>query len=51
MKAFESAKVDEFEINSWKHVGIIYIKIVGYPSLKNGWIVEENYKTQKTCYS
>ena len=42
VKAFESAMVDEFEINSCKYMGIIFIKIVGYPSFKNGWIVEVN---------
>ena len=37
-KAFESAMVDKFEITSCKYLGIIFIKIVGYASLGNGWI-------------
>ena len=37
-KAFESAIVDKFEITSCKYWGIIFIKIVGYTSLGNGWI-------------
>ena len=36
--AFESAIVDKFEITSCKYLGIIFIKIVGYTSLGNGWI-------------
>ena len=37
-KAFESAMVDKFEITSCKYLGIIFIKIVGFTSLGNGWI-------------
>ena len=37
-KAFESAMVDKFKITSYKYLGIIFIKIVGYTSLETGWI-------------
>ena len=37
-KALESAMVNKFEITSCKYLGIIFIKIVGYTSLGNGWI-------------
>ena len=37
-KTFESAMVDKFEITSCKYLGIIFIKIVGYTPLGNGWI-------------
>ena len=36
-KAFESAMVSKFEITSCKYLGI-FIKIVDYTSLGNGWI-------------
>ena len=39
-KAFESAIVDKFEMTSCKYLGIIFIKIVGYTSLGNGWIAK-----------
>ena len=37
-KAFDSAMVDEFELNSCKYLGIIFIKIVGYTLFGNEWI-------------
>ena len=37
-KAFDSTMVDKFEITSCKYLGIIFIKIIGFTSLGNGWI-------------
>ena len=42
--------VEEFEMNRIAvYVNIMFIKIVGYPSLGNGWNVEENWETQETA--
>ena len=38
-KPFESTMVDKIKITSYKYFVIIFIKIVGYTSLKNGWTV------------
>ena len=49
VKAFESSMVEEFETNSCIATYIIFMKIVGYPSLRNGWNAEENWETQETA--
>ena len=41
-KAFKSVVVDKIEITSCKYLGIIFIKIVGYTSLENGWVAISN---------